>query len=84
MLCAGKLEFRTFGATVPAPCVCCSAIEPSTPKRGARLDAPEVSVYHVRDGKVLRSQMFHADSSAVAQFLTDAQSAAAAAIEERS
>jgi uncharacterized protein len=54
------------------------------PKRGARLDAPEVSVYHVRDGKVVRSQMFHADSSAVAQFLTDAQSAAAAAIEEPS
>ena len=48
------------------------------------LDAPEVSVYHVRDGKVVQSQMFHADSSAVAQFLTDAQSAAAAAIEEPS
>ena len=54
------------------------------PQRGVRLDAPEVSVYHVRDGKVVRSQMFHADSSAVAQFLTDAQSAAAAATEEPS
>jgi ketosteroid isomerase-like protein len=44
--------------------------------RGVRLDLPEVGVYHVRDGKVVRSQMFHADSAAVAQFLTDARAAA--------
>jgi uncharacterized protein len=36
---------------------------------GRRLDAPEVSIYEVRDGKIVRSQMFHADSAAVAQFL---------------
>jgi ketosteroid isomerase-like protein len=42
------------------------------PKRGTRFDAPEIGVYQVRDGKVVRSQMFHADSTAVARFLTDA------------
>lgn len=45
-------------------------------KRGVRLDAPEVSIYQVRDGQVARSQMFHADSAAVAQFLADAAAAA--------
>ena len=44
------------------------------PERGTRLDAPEVGVYQVRDGKVVRSQMFHADSTAVVRFLTDAGS----------
>jgi uncharacterized protein len=39
--------------------------------RGLRLDAPEVGIYHVRDGKVVCSQMFHADSAVVAQFLAD-------------
>ncbi|GLP83606.1 nuclear transport factor 2 family protein [Mycobacterium antarcticum] len=43
------------------------------PTRGTRLDAPEVSIYQVYGGKVVRSQMFHADSAAVAQFLADAQ-----------
>ena len=46
------------------------------PRRGVRLDAPEVSIYQVRDGRVARSQMFHADSAAVAQFLADAAAAA--------
>ena len=49
------------------------------PRRGVRLDAPEVSMYQVRDGRVARSQMFHADSAKVAQFLADAAAAAAAA-----
>lgn len=48
------------------------------PMRGVRLDAPEVSIYQVQDGRVARSQMFHADSAAVAQFLHEAQSANAA------
>ena len=46
--------------------------------RGVRLDAPEVSIYGVRDGCVVRSQMFHADSAAIARFLADAEAAAAA------
>jgi ketosteroid isomerase-like protein len=33
-----------------------------------RFDEPELSVYEVRDGKVVRSQMFHADSLSVAGF----------------
>ena len=36
---------------------------------GRRLAEPEVSVYRVREGRVVRSQMFHADSAAVAGFL---------------
>lgn len=48
--------------------------------RGLCLDAPEVGIYHVRDGKVVRSQMFHADSAVVAQFLTNTQPASAAAV----
>jgi ketosteroid isomerase-like protein len=36
---------------------------------GESLDEPEVSVYEVRDGKVVRSQMFHADSARVGEFL---------------
>jgi ketosteroid isomerase-like protein len=39
------------------------------PRRGERLDEPEVSVYEVRDGRIVRSQMFHADPSALARFL---------------
>ena len=45
------------------------------PRRGVRLDTPEVSIYQVRDGRVARSQMFHADSATVAQFLADAAAA---------
>jgi ketosteroid isomerase-like protein len=36
---------------------------------GARFDAPEVGIYQIRDGRVARSQMFHADSAAVVDFL---------------
>jgi ketosteroid isomerase-like protein len=38
------------------------------PVRGERLDVPEVGVYVIRAGKIVRSQMFHADSAAVARF----------------
>jgi uncharacterized protein len=47
------------------------------PRRRVRLDLPEVGIYHVRRGRVARSQMFHADSSAVAEFLSDARLTAA-------
>ena len=40
------------------------------PVSGARLDAPEVGVYRIRDDRVVRSQMFHADSAAVVTFLS--------------
>lgn len=40
-------------------------------ERGRRLDEPEVAVYEVRDGQVMRSQMFHADPGALTRFLTD-------------
>lgn len=43
------------------------------PVHGERLDAAEVGIYEVRDGRIVRSQMFHADSAAVARFLHDAQ-----------
>ena len=62
MLCAGKLKIRHHFQRLRCRHECVlfrhGAVDP---KRGARLDAPEVSVYHVRDGKVLRSQMFHAE-----------------------
>jgi uncharacterized protein len=41
------------------------------PVSGARFDAPEVGVYQVRDDRVVRSQMFHADSAAVTEFLAN-------------
>jgi ketosteroid isomerase-like protein len=44
-------------------------VEPVT---GARFDAPEVGVYRVRGDRVVSSQMFHADSAAVASFLSNA------------
>jgi uncharacterized protein len=47
--------------------------------RNVRVDEPEVSIYEVADGKVLRSRMFHADSAAIARFLRDAGSATATA-----
>lgn len=50
------------------------------PVRGVRLDAPEVSIYQIRDRRVMRSQMFHADSAAVAQFLHDARLAATTSV----
>jgi ketosteroid isomerase-like protein len=42
------------------------------PVSGARFDAPEVGVYRIRDDRVVRSQMFHADSAAVVAFLNNA------------
>jgi uncharacterized protein len=39
------------------------------PRTDERLDEPELSVYAVRGGKVVRSQMFHADVGAVTEFL---------------
>jgi ketosteroid isomerase-like protein len=39
------------------------------PVSGARFDAPEVGVYQVRGQRVVRSQMFHADSAAVTEFV---------------
>jgi uncharacterized protein len=42
------------------------------PAGGSRFDAPEVGVYRIRDDRVVRSQMFHADSAAVVAFLAKA------------
>jgi ketosteroid isomerase-like protein len=39
------------------------------PASGDRFDAPEVGIYRVRAGRVVHSQMFHADSGAVLAFL---------------
>jgi uncharacterized protein len=36
---------------------------------GLRFDAPEVGLYTVRDGAIVRSRMFHADTAAVTSFL---------------
>ena len=36
---------------------------------GNRFDEPEVGIYTVRDGAIVRSQMFHADTMAVGAFL---------------
>jgi ketosteroid isomerase-like protein len=42
------------------------------PEGGRSFDQPEVSIYEVREGRVVRSQMFHADSAAVIGFLEEA------------
>ncbi len=39
------------------------------PVSGARFDEPEMGIYQVRGQRVVRSQMFHADSAAVAAFV---------------
>jgi ketosteroid isomerase-like protein len=36
---------------------------------GNRFDAPEVGIYRVHDDRVARSQMFHADTASVVEFL---------------
>jgi uncharacterized protein len=36
---------------------------------GRKLDLPVVSVYKMRDGKIVKSQMFYADTVAILQFL---------------
>ena len=41
------------------------------PVRGARFDALEVGIYQIREERIVRSQMFHADSAAVRGFLLD-------------
>jgi uncharacterized protein len=45
----------------------------ATDPRGECLDDLEVSIYSIRAGKVMRSQMFHADSAAVVEFLERAR-----------
>jgi ketosteroid isomerase-like protein len=42
------------------------------PVSGARFDAPEVGIYRIRNHRIVRSQMFHADSAAVVAFLSNA------------
>src|SRR5262245_60554842 len=37
--------------------------------RGERIDAPVLGLYHVRDGRLARAQMFYFDTAAVASFL---------------
>jgi ketosteroid isomerase-like protein len=49
------------------------------PDSGRRLDAPEVGIYQVRDGKVVRSQMFHADTAALLCFLAETEDRASRA-----
>lgn len=36
---------------------------------GQRFDAPEVGIYRVRDARIVASQMFHADTASVVEFL---------------
>ncbi len=38
-------------------------------KSGEKFDAPAVSLYKMRDGKIIESQMFHADTAAILQFI---------------
>jgi ketosteroid isomerase-like protein len=40
---------------------------------GERLDAPVLGLYHVRDGKLARAQMFHFDTAAIMRFLAEAR-----------
>ena len=49
------------------------------PGSGRRFDAPEVGIYDVRGGKVVRSQMFHADTAAVLRFLAETEDRASRA-----
>ncbi len=39
------------------------------PSSGRKLDLPAVSVYKMRGGKIVESQMFHEDTFAILQFL---------------
>ena len=41
---------------------------------GERLDNPCIGLYEVRDGKLVRAQMFHYDTAAIADFLRRARS----------
>ena len=40
---------------------------------GERFDAPVFALYHVRDGKFARAQMFHYDTAAILAFLDRAR-----------
>jgi ketosteroid isomerase-like protein len=40
---------------------------------GERLDAPVLGLYHVRDGKLARAQMFHFDTASIMRFLAVAR-----------
>ena len=40
------------------------------PETGGRFDAPVVSVYRLREGKVVESRMFHFDAAATRDFLS--------------
>jgi uncharacterized protein len=40
---------------------------------GERLDAPVLGLYHVRDSKLARAQMFHFDTAAIMRFLAEAR-----------
>jgi ketosteroid isomerase-like protein len=65
-----RLDARFFGDGAGTVCAVFRhrAVDPMS---GNRFDAPEVGVYQVRDRRVVRSQMFHADSAAVVAFLRD-------------
>jgi ketosteroid isomerase-like protein len=39
------------------------------PETGERIDLPAVSIYELRDGRIIDSRMFHFDAAAVAGFL---------------
>ena len=45
--------------------------------RGDRLDSPVLALYEIRDGKLVRAQMFYFDLTAVVEFLATAASRAA-------
>jgi ketosteroid isomerase-like protein len=45
------------------------AVDPA----GDRLDAPVLGLYEVREGKLVRAQMFHFDTAALVEFLTRAK-----------
>jgi ketosteroid isomerase-like protein len=42
---------------------------------GERLDSPVLGLYEVRDGKLVRAQMFHYDTAALVGFLARADAA---------
>ena len=45
------------------------AVDPA----GGRLDAPVLGLYEVREGNLVRAQMFHFDTAALVEFLTRAK-----------
>ncbi|BDX33384.1 hypothetical protein TUM20985_39310 [Mycobacterium antarcticum] len=65
-----RLDARFWGDDAGTVCVLFRH-RATDPSRGAHFDAPEVGIYQVRDGQVVRSQMFHADTCAVVRFLRE-------------